>query len=55
MAIRTRVFGFVGMTMRELRSGATDFTFNLRTFYAVVEIEIFRRSRTDRAGRISRG
>jgi hypothetical protein len=40
--------------MRELRSRVADFTYNLRTFFAVIEIKIFRRSRAIRADRISR-
>ena len=54
MAIRTRVFGFIEMTRMKLRNRITDFAFDLRAFYAVVEIEIFRRSRANRTDRISR-
>jgi hypothetical protein len=42
------------MTGMKLRDRITDFTYNLRTFYAVVEIEVIRRSRTDMADRIRR-
>lgn len=52
--MRTKVFGFISMLGMNLRKRITDFTFNLRTVFTVIEIEIFGGSGTGSANRFFR-
>ncbi len=41
IAMGTPEFRFVGKTMMKVKEIVTDFAFDLRTFFAIVEVKIF--------------
>jgi len=40
VAVRAPEFSFVNKAAMKLKEGVTDFAFNLRAFFTVVEVEI---------------